>query len=54
MVFNALFIGAGVGLVFFNSHIWMNAVTLRELIIALSLTIGGLKLLTFRASDFDF
>jgi len=54
MALNALLIGAGVGLVFYNSHIWMNPVTLKELIIALSLAIGGLKLLTFRASDLDF
>jgi len=38
--------------VFYNSHIWMNAVTLKELIIALSLAIGGLKLLTFTGLGF--
>ncbi|GAB4216056.1 MAG: hypothetical protein OHK0012_17510 [Synechococcales cyanobacterium] len=53
-VLNALLIGAGVGLVFYNSRIWMNPVTLRELIIALSLGVGGLKLLTLRSSDLDF
>ena len=46
-------VGVGSMSLFYNSHIWMNPVTLRELIIALSLAIGGLKLLTLRISDLD-
>lgn len=39
---------AGIGLILLNSRVWMDAISLKDLLIALALLLGGFRIITYK------